>query len=221
MIARSKDGGLIHREGGRSRDHVVEDHAEAPHVHLGVVHLCLQLRILNCHRQVHHRHLREDLPLALVVPRDLEGTVKGPARRVVEEAVAHEVQDIIKGHVRHVDAAYGLHDPAVLHALLPGLPQGVALVALLRDHLDDPRALPARPGRVLADSKGPDSELGLMRGADLRGVGGIEVVAAGEDHLRGHRLERADAPGRLQGPLPRPEARTEVDELHCRPVGVR
>mmetsp|Transcript_50331 Transcript_50331/g.133093 ORF Transcript_50331/g.133093 Transcript_50331/m.133093 type:complete len:494 (-) Transcript_50331:9-1490(-) len=208
------DGGLLRGERRRAANHLVQDHAQAPDVDFGAVGLALDLGVLDGRRQVHHRDLRQDLALALVVAGDLVGAVEGAARGVVQEAVAQEVQDVLEVHLRHVLAVDGLHNVAVLDALVHGLGQGVALVALHVDDLDDARALSARAGGVLADAEGAHAVLRLEDARDLLRLREVEVVAARQDHLRGHGLQRADAGRGLHGAVLRPVPRTEIDELH-------
>mmetsp|Transcript_11163 Transcript_11163/g.32980 ORF Transcript_11163/g.32980 Transcript_11163/m.32980 type:complete len:480 (-) Transcript_11163:59-1498(-) len=208
------DGGLLGREGARAAAHLVQDHAKAPDVDVGAVGLAPDLDVLDRRGQGHHRDLRQDLALALVVAGDLVGAVEGAARGVVQEAVAQQVQDVLEVHLRDVLPVDRLHDEAVLDALVHGLGQGVALVALHVNDLDDAGALAAGAGGVLTDAEGAHPVLHLQRARDLLGLREVEVVAAGQDHLRGHRLERADAVRGLHGAVLRPVPGAEVDELH-------
>lgn len=41
-------------------------------------------------------------PVALVVAGDFEGSIEGSSRRVVEQAIAHQVQNVLQAHYRLV-----------------------------------------------------------------------------------------------------------------------
>mmetsp|Transcript_94134 Transcript_94134/g.304595 ORF Transcript_94134/g.304595 Transcript_94134/m.304595 type:complete len:454 (-) Transcript_94134:123-1484(-) len=214
------DRTLVSTERRLSGDHVVEHTTQAPHVHLGPIGLGFHLRILDRCRQLDLHDLRQNLALALVVARDLVATIKGTARGVVKQTVTHQINDVVEVHVGDVLTSHRLHPPADLHALLPSLAQGVALVALLRPHVHDSCALTVVPWGIIIDAKRPGPELNRVQLVDLRRVANVRLIAACKDHLRGHRFECASARGGLHGAVLGPMARAEVDKLDERESSV-
>mmetsp|Transcript_36775 Transcript_36775/g.80641 ORF Transcript_36775/g.80641 Transcript_36775/m.80641 type:complete len:486 (-) Transcript_36775:51-1508(-) len=214
-----QDLGLICRKGHLAGNHFVQDHAQTPDVDLGAVRFALDLNVADRHGKVDHGDLGQNFTLALVVTSHLVGAIEGAARGVVQKAIAHEVQNVIESHLGHIHATDRLHDPAVLHALLPGLAQGVTLVAFRLDDLDDTSALAAGSWSVAPNAKGPDAVLNVCCRRNLSWIGGVEIVATCENDLGRHVLQRTNAFLSLKGfAFLCPVSCAEVDELDGRPL---
>mmetsp|Transcript_37755 Transcript_37755/g.107873 ORF Transcript_37755/g.107873 Transcript_37755/m.107873 type:complete len:357 (-) Transcript_37755:420-1490(-) len=218
LEGRGKDRRFGRLKGWLPGHHVVEDHAQAPDVHLRAIGLLFHLCVVYHQGHIQHPHGWQHLALTLVVTSNLVGTIEGAPRRVVEQPVSQDIQNVFIVHLRHVNAAHCEDNPPVFDALFPRLPQRVAFVSLLCDNLDDSGTLPVRPRRILADAEWPDAEFSTVRLVDVGRVRSVEVVPSGQDHLRGHGLERTDAIRGLQDAILRPVPRSEVDELHEWPV---
>mmetsp|Transcript_42447 Transcript_42447/g.92187 ORF Transcript_42447/g.92187 Transcript_42447/m.92187 type:complete len:236 (+) Transcript_42447:97-804(+) len=189
---------LLRRERRGARHHVIKHTSQAPNIHLRIVRLGFHQSILHFHWQVHHFHLRKHLSLTLVVACDFERSIESSSGTVVQQSIAHQVQDVLKVHLANIPAIHRFHDPFILHTRHESLSQRISGIPALLDHLQNARTLVVGTWLVLPDAEGSLLELNLQRGLNLRGIGGVEVVSPGDDHLGRHILQGADEFARLQ-----------------------
>mmetsp|Transcript_66649 Transcript_66649/g.159304 ORF Transcript_66649/g.159304 Transcript_66649/m.159304 type:complete len:212 (-) Transcript_66649:682-1317(-) len=207
-------------ESGRSSHHLIQDGTQAPDICLSAIRLSSDLYIVDLCGQVNHVNLGQDLALASVVSRNCERAIESPSGRIVEQAVAHEVDNVFELHLGDINTVHSLHNPTWSHTLDKGLTQWIALVAFLRNDFDHTCTDTTGTWGVLADAKWSGLEDGRVNGFNLSWVLKVVVISSSQDHLWCHCLLGTDASSCFQLTILGPMSSPEVDELHCRPGSI-